>query len=81
MTQIISWMCPKGAQVELERERCVPKVPKLSSEVSDCKPLDAGRRATEHVDEHAAQGGGLNSLLEFGTKEAGACSRPLFGST
>ena len=35
-------MCPEGAQVELERERCVPKLLKLSSEVSECKPLQAG---------------------------------------
>jgi len=32
-------MCPEGAQVELERERCVPKVLKLSSEEIGCKPL------------------------------------------
>ena len=32
-------MCPEGAQVELYRERSVPKVLKLSSEVSECKPL------------------------------------------
>jgi len=38
-------MCPEGAQVELcaqvelYPERCVPKVLKLSFEVSECKPL------------------------------------------
>jgi hypothetical protein len=36
-------MCPEGAQVELYRERCVPEVLKLSSEVSECKPLPGGR--------------------------------------
>ena len=36
MTQVKPWMCPEGAQDELQRERCVPKVPKLSSEVSEC---------------------------------------------
>ena len=36
------WMCPEGAQVELQRERCVPKVLKLSFEVSECKPLVVG---------------------------------------
>ena len=35
-------MCPKGAQVELQREYCVRKVRKLSSEVSECKPLKMG---------------------------------------
>jgi len=35
-------MCPEGAQVELYRERCVPKVLKLSSEVSECQPLGLG---------------------------------------
>ena len=35
-------MCPEGAQVELERERCVPKVLMLSCEVSQCKPLLPG---------------------------------------
>ena len=35
-------MRPEGAQVELCRERCVPKVLKLSSEVSECKPLAGG---------------------------------------
>ena len=42
MTQINPWLCPEGAQVELSRERCVPKVLKLSSEVSRCKPLRTG---------------------------------------
>ena len=32
-------MCPKGAQVELDRERCVQKVLTLSCEVSECKSL------------------------------------------
>jgi hypothetical protein len=35
-------MWPEGAQVELQREQCVPKVLKLSSEVSECKPLAGG---------------------------------------
>jgi hypothetical protein len=35
-------MWPKGAKVEPERERCVPKVVKLSFEVSECKPLPGG---------------------------------------
>jgi hypothetical protein len=35
----------QGAQVELKRERCVPRVLKLSCEVSQCKPLPAARRA------------------------------------
>ena len=39
MSQIDLWMCPEETQVELQRERCVPKVLKLSSEVSECKPL------------------------------------------
>jgi len=41
-TQINPWMWPEGAQVELSRERCVPKVLKLSFEVSECKPLAGG---------------------------------------
>jgi hypothetical protein len=32
-------MCPKGAQFKLQSERCVPKILKLSFEVSECKPL------------------------------------------
>jgi len=46
-TQRQPWMCPEGSQIELERERCVPKVLKLSSEVSECKALGGGdvRRA------------------------------------
>ena len=39
ITQRNPWMCSECAQVELLRERCVPKVLKLSSEVSECKPL------------------------------------------
>jgi hypothetical protein len=39
VTRMKPWVCPKGTQVELERERCVPKVLKLSFEVSECKPL------------------------------------------
>jgi hypothetical protein len=35
-------MCPEGAQLELLCERCVPKVLKLSCEVSECKPLVHG---------------------------------------
>ena len=35
-------MCHEGAQVELYRERCVPKFLKLSSEVKECKPLALG---------------------------------------
>jgi len=35
-------MCPEGARVELERERCVPTVRKLSFEVGECEPLKAG---------------------------------------
>jgi hypothetical protein len=35
-------MCPEGAQVELKRERCVLKVLKLSSDVSERKPLPHG---------------------------------------
>jgi hypothetical protein len=35
-------MWPEGAQVELQRGQCVPKVIKLSSEVSECKPLAVG---------------------------------------
>ena len=38
-TRINLWMCTEGAQIELQRERCVPKVLKLSSEVSESKPL------------------------------------------
>jgi len=41
-------MCPEGAQVELERERCVPKVLKLSSEVNECKPLLQGVQLLHH---------------------------------
>jgi hypothetical protein len=37
-------MWPEGAQGELQRERCVPKVLKLSFEVSECKPLVYGDR-------------------------------------
>jgi hypothetical protein len=44
MTRIIPWMCPEGAQVELYRERCVPQVLQLSSEVSEFKPLLCGDR-------------------------------------
>jgi hypothetical protein len=36
------WMWPEGAQVQLQRERCVPEVLKLSFEVSECEPLVAG---------------------------------------
>jgi hypothetical protein len=39
MTQINPWICSQGAQVKLWSERCVPKVLKLSSGVSECKPL------------------------------------------
>jgi len=39
MIETDPWTWPEGAQVELQRERCVPKVLKLSSEVSECKPL------------------------------------------
>ena len=39
ITQPNPWMCPGSAQVELLRERCVPKMLKLSCEVSECKPL------------------------------------------
>jgi len=35
-------MWSEGAQVKLYRERCVPNVLKLSSEVSECKALDGG---------------------------------------
>jgi len=35
-------MLAEGAQVELGRERCVPKVLKLSAEVSECRPLTPG---------------------------------------
>jgi hypothetical protein len=42
LTHIDPWMCPVGAQVELCREGCVQKVLKLSSEVSECKPLACG---------------------------------------
>ena len=38
-------MCPEGVKVETERGRCVLKVLKLSSEVSECKPLARGRAA------------------------------------
>ena len=38
-------MWPEGAEVELYREHCVPKVLKLSSEVNECKPLDVGAAA------------------------------------
>ena len=38
-------MCPEGTQVELQSERCVPKVLKLSSAVSECKPLAPGDRS------------------------------------
>jgi len=44
MTQPNPWMCPEGPQVELERERCVLKVLKLSSAVSEGKPLRTGSR-------------------------------------
>ena len=62
MTQINPWMCPKGAQVELSRERCVPKVLKLSSEVSECKPLQGG----------GARGGGSG---ERSARHGGQCRR------
>jgi hypothetical protein len=42
MTQVNPWICSEGAQVEPYRERCVPKVLKLSCEVSECKPLLGG---------------------------------------
>jgi len=38
-------MCPEGAQAELYLEQCSPKVVKLSSEVSECKPLNGGDAA------------------------------------
>jgi hypothetical protein len=37
-------MSPEGAQVEIYRERCVPKVLKLSCEVDECKPLERRSR-------------------------------------
>jgi len=43
------WMCPEGAQVELSRVRCVPTVLKLSSEVSECKPLVLGEEGVAGV--------------------------------
>jgi hypothetical protein len=43
------WMCPEGAQVQLQGERCIPKVLKLSSEVSECKPLMVGSLLTPHL--------------------------------
>jgi hypothetical protein len=51
-------MCAGGAQVELQRERCVPKVLKLSSEVSECKPLRAGRAASTR---RSSRGSGKSS--------------------
>ena len=47
-------MCPEGAQVELERERCVPKGLKLSFEVKECKPLADGAIVGSGVLELAA---------------------------
>ena len=44
MTQIDPWMCPEVAPVELYHERCDPKVLKLSSEVSECKPRALGSK-------------------------------------
>ena len=61
-------MCREGPQVELYRERCVVKVLKLSSEVSECKPLQLGAGgvllAVRHVLGHCAgrrEGRGLHS--------------------
>jgi len=41
MTQNFPRTSPQGARVELYRERCVLKILKLSSEVTECKPLVA----------------------------------------
>ena len=49
-------MCPEGAQVELHRERCVPIVLKLSSEVNEGKPLRYGGGAPGEIGEAAAGG-------------------------
>jgi hypothetical protein len=58
ISQMNPWMRPDGAQVELSRERCVPKVLKLSSEVDECKPLLGGRYlAVVQRAEAAARGG------------------------
>jgi len=42
---MIPWMCPQGAQVELQRERFFSKFLTLSSEVSECKALEPGSHA------------------------------------
>jgi hypothetical protein len=43
ISQIDPWMCLEGAKVELQRERCVPKVLKFSRKVNECKPLPVTR--------------------------------------
>jgi hypothetical protein len=45
-------MCAEGAQLELQRERCVRMALNLSSEVDECKPLPRG----EQPDGHGGQG-------------------------
>jgi len=45
-TRINPSMCPGHAEVELHRERCVPKFLKLSSEESECKPLPSSPTTT-----------------------------------
>jgi hypothetical protein len=73
MTQLNPWMCPECAQVELCRERCVPKFLKLSSKVSECRPLSTGPEI-------------LKQRADAGDREAqyslvGAYTRSLFSST
>jgi hypothetical protein len=75
MTQIHPWMCLPGAQFELQCERCVPKVLKLSSEVSESKPLVAGSKTTTSEEVVAGQ------VWTFDQLQARANPRPLSGST
>ena len=44
MTQINPWMCPKALELSSTVSDVFLKALKLSSEVSECKPLSAGAR-------------------------------------
>jgi hypothetical protein len=82
ITHIDPWMCPGGAQVGLEGERCVRKVLKLSSEVSECKPLVAGHGAARLRAAHGLGGarGARPDLVAAGAHGGGGAGGVLAGA-
>jgi hypothetical protein len=82
VTQSKPGTCPEGAQVELKRERCVPKVLKLSSEVSQCKPLARGESTNENFNIRSElTRAAVKIQAHYRGYQAEAYTRPPFSST